>query len=68
MRDDAPKALEKMTEAQLRARVVELALECDLYESLGRQVHRRHARGLRADEGRAQRPEEGRAEAARPRS
>ncbi len=35
MRDDAPRALEKMTEAQLRALVFELALEADLYESWG---------------------------------
>ena len=35
MRDDAPRALEKMTEAQLRALVFELAMEGDLYESWG---------------------------------
>ena len=35
MRDDAPRALEKMTEAQLRALVFELALEADIYESWG---------------------------------
>lgn len=35
MRDDAPRALEKMTESQIRALVFELALEGDLYESWG---------------------------------
>lgn len=31
--DDAPRAIEKMTEPQLRAFVFELAVEADLYES-----------------------------------
>ena len=35
MRDDAPRALEKMTEAQIRGLVFELALEGDLYDSWG---------------------------------